>query len=207
MTDFAHPHLDTHILTHSYTFFFHICLPHILFPHLLHPYFFPHLLHAQIGGQHRRERLGNSSISGNGAGSAQLPSAFISAPPMGTSAFSLQTHSACRERSFFNCTLFTVHTLAQTHTITSKIKSAPLVLIAPSRLQYSYPFTPIKEKNAIVATRAAHCDCLINENKTAAASSTSNNSEKENKKENFPPHSPVKMMPLFSILSFQVMYR
>ena len=29
MTDFAHPHLDTHIPTHSHTFFFHIWLPHL----------------------------------------------------------------------------------------------------------------------------------------------------------------------------------
>ena len=35
MIYFAHPHLNTHILTHSHTFFFHICWPHILFPHLL----------------------------------------------------------------------------------------------------------------------------------------------------------------------------
>ena len=28
MIDFAHPHLDAHILTHSHTLFFHICCTH-----------------------------------------------------------------------------------------------------------------------------------------------------------------------------------
>ena len=72
MTDFAHPHLDAHILTHSHTFshilcsifcwphiLTHICWPHILFPHLLHRQFFNNNCWwpTSLGG------LGNSFIS------------------------------------------------------------------------------------------------------------------------------------------------
>ena len=59
MTDFAHPHLDTHILTHSHTFFFHICC-HTFFPHICCTHNFSTVI---VGGRHRWGRLGNSSIS------------------------------------------------------------------------------------------------------------------------------------------------